>query len=219
VADRPTEPTPSTPSEFRLVKQTVHDLRRKAIFDGTYPPGSRVVEAEIARRFRISRAPVREALRQLQESGLVAHEPRRGWFVTDLTSEDLWDIYQMRAFAEGLAVRRLAHKMTPELLARLNGLIEQMAAAAAQGHLDELAAYNVRFHEHIVREGGSGHLHRMWALLHPQDWTIITVTRLTDVPPAEIAQRHHLVVDALVSGDPDLARRIVPPITASGGPK
>jgi hypothetical protein len=45
------------------------------------------------------------------------------------------------------------------------------------------------------------------------------VTRLTDVPPAEIAQRHHLVVDALVSGDPDLARRIVPPITASGGPK
>lgn len=196
-------------SEFASVNQAVYSALRKAIFDSTLHAGDRIVEVEVARELGISRAPVREALHRLGQAGLVEHKPRRGWFVTRLSPEDMRDIYNVRAFVEGLAARRVARDGSPQVLAELETLLRKMMASAERKDLDELAAHDVQFHEIIVRKGGSNQLYHIWRLLHPQDWTIMSVLRLNDVAPTEIAERHRVVVDALASQDPDWAEAVV----------
>lgn len=196
-------------SQFQSIHYSVYSALRKAIFDGDLKKGDRIVEAEVSRNLGISRAPIREALQSLRQSGLVEHEPRRGWYVIGLEPDDMWDIYLIRASIEALAARRVATQMSPQFQTQLQALIAQMATAAQQGNPDALADYDVQFHELIIQHGGSRQLQRIWHHLHPQDWTIMSVLKLPDVSLAEMAQRHQTVLDALVSGDPGWAEAVI----------
>jgi DNA-binding GntR family transcriptional regulator len=196
-------------SQFQSINYSVYSALRRAIFDGDLQDGDRIVEAEVSRELGISRAPIREALQSLRQAGLVEHEPRRGWFVIGLGPDDMWDIYLIRASIEALAARRIVARMSPQLGRQLQSLIDQMAAAAKGGDPEALAAYDVQFHEQIIQHGGSHQLQRVWHQLHPQDWTIMSVLKLTEVPLAEMAQRHQVVLDALNSGDPGWAEAVI----------
>lgn len=197
-------PTIAVP-EFRSVREDLYDLLRKMIFSGTLPSGARLVEAELARQLGTSRAPLREAVRQLEQDGLLEHNPRRGCVVTTLTREDILDLYSLRALIEGFAIRRVAGRVSPAVLARLEGLIGEMKASAKRGDIASLTEADVRFHDLIVTEAGSKQLHRVWSLLNPQTWTVMSLTRLGGRSPDEIAERHRPVLEALASGDPDRA--------------
>ena len=196
-------------SQFRSIHYSVYSALRRAIFDGDLQDGDRIVEAEVSRKLGISRAPIREALQSLRQAGLVEHEPRRGWYVIGLEPDDMWDIYLIRASIEAIAARRVMTQMSPELTAQLEALIVQMATAAEEGDPDGLAAYDVQFHELIIQHGGSHQLRRIWHHLHPQDWTIMSVLKLPEVPLPEMAQRHQIVLDALTSGDPGWAEAVI----------
>jgi DNA-binding GntR family transcriptional regulator len=196
-------------SQFQSINYSVYSALRRAIFDGDLQDGDRIVEAEISRRLGISRAPIREALQSLRQAGLVEHEPRRGWYVIGLGPDDMWDIYLIRASIEALAARRVVIQISPQLQSQLQALIAQMATVAEQGDPDALAAYDVQFHGLIIQHGGSHQLQRIWYQLHPQDWTIMSVLKLTEVSLTEMAQRHQVVLDALSSGDPDWAEAVL----------
>ncbi|MFN2231139.1 MAG: GntR family transcriptional regulator [Anaerolineae bacterium] len=196
-------------SQFQSINYSVYSALRRAIFDGDLQDGDRIVEAEVSRKLGISRAPIREALQSLRQAGLVEHEPRRGWYVIGLQPDDMWDIYLIRAAIEAIAARRVAEQMSAELTAQLQALIAQMAVAAEKDDPDALAAYDVQFHELIIQHGGSNQLQRIWRQLHPQDWTIMSVLRLPEVPLAEMAQRHRTVLDAITSGDPSWAEAVI----------
>jgi DNA-binding GntR family transcriptional regulator len=196
-------------SQFQSINHSVYSALRRAIFDGDLQDGDRIVEAEVSRKLGISRAPIREALQSLRQAGLVEHEPRRGWFVIGLGPDDMWDIYLIRASIEALAARRVVTRMSPPLRAQLQSLIDQMQAAAESNDPEALAAYDVQFHEQIVQHGGSRQLQRVWRQLHPQDWTIMSVLRLPEIPLAEMAQRHQSVLNALNSGDPGWAEAVI----------
>ena len=196
-------------SQFQSIHYSVYSALRKAIFDGDLRDGDRIVEAEVSRKLGISRAPIREALQSLRQAGLVEHEPRRGWYVIGLEPDDMWDIYLIRAAIEVLAARRVATEMSSQLKTQLQALIAQMAAAAEVDDPDGLAAYDVQFHELIIQHGGSHQLQRVWHHLNPQDWTIMSVLKLPEVPLAEMARRHQAVLDALASGDPGWAEAVI----------
>lgn len=196
-------------SQFQSIHYSVYSALRRAIFDGELKDGDRIVEAEVSRNLGISRAPIREALQSLRQAGLVEHEPRRGWFVIGLEPDDMWDIYLIRASIESLAVHRVATQLSPQLKGHLEALIAQMATAAQENNPDALAAYDVEFHELIIQHGGSHQLQRIWHHLHPADWTIMSVLKLPEVSLAEMAQRHQVVLDALVSGDPGWAVAVI----------
>lgn len=196
-------------SQFQSINYSVYSALRKAIFDGDFQDGDRIVEAQVSRKLGISRAPIREALQSLRQAGLVEHEPRRGWFVVGLAPDDMWDIYLIRASIEALAARRIVTRMSPQLRTQFQSLIDQMAAAAQDDDPEALAAYDVQFHERIIQQGGSHQLQRIWHHLHPQDWTIMSVLKLPEVPLAEMAQRHQTLLDALNSGDPDWAEAVI----------
>lgn len=196
-------------SQVQSINYSVYSALRKAIFDGDFQDGDRIVEAQVSRKLGISRAPIREALQSLRQAGLVEHEPRRGWFVVGLAPDDMWDIYLIRASIEALAARRIVTRMSPQLRTQFQSLIDQMAAAAQDDDPEALAAYDVQFHEQIIQQGGSHQLQRIWHHLHPQDWTIMSVLKLPEVPLVEMAQRHQTLLDALNSGDPDWAEAVI----------
>jgi DNA-binding GntR family transcriptional regulator len=144
-----------TPSTLRT---HLTRMLRAQILSGKYRPGERLNESQIARDFNISRIPVREALSQLQEQGLVMNHERRGMFVMQLTPDEVQQINSLRMVLETEALRLAQARMTPEVLAELTGLVEQMEAW--DGPLIEAAALDHKFHAVIWRAAGNPYLER-----------------------------------------------------------
>jgi DNA-binding GntR family transcriptional regulator len=128
------------------------------ILTGKYKPGDRLNESQIARELRISRIPVREALSQLQEQGLVQNRERRGMFVTDIGPEEVLQISSLRIILETEALRLAQARMTPEVLAVLENLVSQMDNW--NGTLLEAAALDLEFHRTLWKAAGNPYLER-----------------------------------------------------------
>ena len=129
------------------------------ILSGKYKPGDRLNESQIARELNISRIPVREALSQLQEQGLVQNRERRGMFVTNIGQEEVQQIASLRFILETEALRLAQSNMTPEILATLDKLVHQMDTW--DGTLLEAAALDLEFHRTLWRAAGNPYLERM----------------------------------------------------------
>lgn len=153
----PDDPTPSDNMPTTLRTHVVKTLRAQ-IMSGKYRPGERLNESQIAREFNISRIPVREALSQLQEQGLVMNHERRGMFVVQLTPDEVQQINSLRMVLEAEALRLVRMRMTPELLAELTELVEQMEAW--DGPLIDAAALDRKFHAVIWQASGNPYLER-----------------------------------------------------------
>src|SRR6185369_7736800 len=122
------------------------------ILSGKYRPGDRLNESQIARELNISRIPVREALSQLQEQGLVQNRERRGMFVTNIGHEEVQQISSLRFILETEALRLAQKHMTPETLAALDRLVHQMDTW--DGTLLEAAALDLEFHRTLWKAAG-----------------------------------------------------------------
>ncbi|MBC7077623.1 MAG: GntR family transcriptional regulator, partial [Synergistales bacterium] len=96
------------------LRQIVYQKIRDAIVTGLIKPGEKLSEVELADKLAVSRTPVREAIRQLTQSGLVELIPRKGAYVRKLTAEDISDFYDVRLALELLAIERLCSKTPPE---------------------------------------------------------------------------------------------------------
>lgn len=129
---------------------------REAILSGKYKPGDRLNESRIAREFEISRIPIREALLQLQESGLVTGHERKGMFVTLLSEEDSQRINSVRIVLETEALKLAKAHMTPEVAAKLTALVDRMEVW--HGELAEAAALDLEFHRTIWDASGNPYL-------------------------------------------------------------
>jgi len=139
------------------LKSYVFNTLRDAIVSGRYKPGSRLNESQLAREFNISRIPIREALMQLQEHGLVMNHERRGMFVTELSEEDVQRINSLRIVLESEALKLCAAHMTKPVAARLTQLVEQMEAWDAGNEIDS-AAIDLEFHRTIWGAAGNPYL-------------------------------------------------------------
>ncbi len=139
------------------------DLIRQAIMDGRLRPGQRLTEEGLARDLRISRTPVREALRVLQTEGLVEWAPYQGSTVRAYDVDDLDDMYQLRALLEGHAARRAAQRITPDDVARLRESCDRFEALgdAADENVEQIVEENLYFHRIVLDAAGSKRLAAM----------------------------------------------------------
>jgi DNA-binding GntR family transcriptional regulator len=140
--------------------ESTADALRERILAGAFAPAQRLVEAEIARQLGISRGPVREALARLREEGLVRDVARRGWFVQELTAEDLREIYVLRAALESRAARLILEREDTEALDALTAIVGELRAAASRGDREAFAQLDFDFHEQLTRLSGNRRLHR-----------------------------------------------------------
>jgi DNA-binding GntR family transcriptional regulator len=148
---------PGKEASTNLRTQVVKALS-DGILTGKYRPGDRLNESQIARELSISRIPVREALSQLQEQGLVQNRERRGMFVTQMGPQEVEHMFCLRLLLEGEVVRLARSHMAADVLAELEGIIAKMEAW--DGDLLESAALDLQFHRTLSRASGNPYLER-----------------------------------------------------------
>ena len=101
---------------YRTMKEIAYEAIREAILSGRFLPGQRLVADELAQEFGTSRMPIREALQRLENAGLVSITPHRGAVVSELSEQEIVEIYHIRAVLEGLAARLAAPHLAPRRL-------------------------------------------------------------------------------------------------------
>lgn len=144
-----------------LGDELVKELRA-AIVEGAFPPGSRLVEAEIAEQMGVSRAPVREAIRALEREGLVEIFPHRGAVVVGVLEDEMRQIYELRALAEQIAFKQAVKNLTDEQLDELEELLDELEAEAARGRLDQMIEIDINFHRMVIQASGYRVILRLW---------------------------------------------------------
>lgn len=191
----------------RTVKSNLVEELRDAIILGEYVPGQHLRLEDIAARFDISTTPVREALRDLEVEGLVTIFPHRGAVVTQLSADDLLDIYEVRATLEEMATRLAVPNMGEDTFAQLELYIEQM-----DNHLGELATLvklNHNFHYTLYCASGRRHLCELTSILRrrTQHYLHAYISHLGGMPVAQ--EEHRSVIEACRSGEAEPAARII----------
>jgi len=127
----------------------------RLILSGELPPGTKLTEAALSERLGVSRGPIREAFRRLEETGLVLQQKNRGVFVRDIPLEEAAEIYDLRAVMDELAGRRLAQSITAEQSRSLQDIAERMAKAARADDADAYHLLNLEFHDRLVEFAGN----------------------------------------------------------------
>lgn len=184
-----------------------YDYLESAILTGRLKPRERLVEQELAEQLKMSRTPIREALRRLEERGLVRILPRRGAVVSDISPADVENVYVVRSALEGLAARLVTDHITSEEIERVRGLEAAHAQQATGGDVRALMQANDQFHDAIYGAARNPCLLDMIRQLRRQ---IYAVRFSAWVEPARIARsvaEHRQMVEALSRRDGDgLAR-------------
>jgi DNA-binding GntR family transcriptional regulator len=174
---------------------------------GELKAGEPLVELELAARFGCSQGPVREALLQLQEEGLVIRQGHRGTRVADCTADEAVEMFRLRQSIECRAVARALRHPSRTLVADLKRLVDAMEGAASSGDEYHLAEFDRDFHRRLLRDADlpalDPILHR--CLVHNHRFKISRSDAERDL--LATARRHVSIVDAVERGDASAASR------------
>ncbi|MDP2066050.1 MAG: phosphonate utilization associated transcriptional regulator [Burkholderiaceae bacterium] len=179
----------------------------RAILVGEYPPGSKLIEAALAEKMGVSRGPVREAFRMLDEAGLVRTEKNRGVFVRDIPIDEAVEIFDLRAAMDELVGRQLAQHITPPQLKEIKGLVDSMEKAVKAEDAHHYHLLNLQFHDRLVEMAGNRKLTAIYRKLI-KELSLFRRLNLADgwLMPIS-ANEHRQIVKAIASGDADAAGR------------
>lgn len=183
------------------LRELVHRSIRDAILKGNLRPGERIVESRVAKSMGVSQAPVREAIRELEQAGLIVSFPNRGAYVRELTPKDLREIYSLRAVLERFAVEQAVPLFGDEDCKRLEALVDEMVRHAEAKETEAFVEADFAFHAYICKKSGHALLVKTWEGISPWNWTFVSVL-WDDRPIVELAKRHIDVVEAIKGANP-----------------
>ncbi len=205
-AEPPASRADSTDAALALVQRTsltrlVADAVENLILTGALPPGSKLNEAMLADHFGVSRGPMREAFRMLEEWGLIRQEKNRGANVREINLDEAAEIYDLRAGLDATAGRLLAPRITDDQVQALRSLTDEMQALAEAEGVDRFHLLNLAFHDRIVEFAGNKSLSEVYSRLVKQ--LALFRRRILLVPRAipRFAEEHSAIVDSLAAGD------------------
>ncbi len=147
------------------MRDRIRDVLVARILDGTYPAGLQLKELSLAREFNVSQAPIREALRELEGTGLVTSERYRGTRVRGADSVEMRESYELRLMMEVRSIER-GLPLTTATLDKLESCIARMAEAVASGDSEHYIDGALDFHRNLVEMGGNGTFLKLWDSLH-----------------------------------------------------
>lgn len=184
-------------------QQQVLTWLRRAIVDGELRPGRRVTQDEVAERVGVSIAPVREALRVLEQEGQVTYLPRRGYFVTQLEVADVEEIYELRRVLEERAARAALPRVDDDAMARVEIAAKECADAAELADVAGELAANRRFHFAVFEPAEQPHLLRLIRLLWDATETYRAMYYNAPAERRASLDAHDRIIAALRAGDAD----------------
>jgi len=207
IAPMPDSPSQHDPALRRNLAREVLLALRSAIISGKLQPGEPLAEPSLARQFGSSRAPVREALIELEREGLVQFEATGRTRVRTLSEQDFEEIRDARIALETMAARQACARWTPADTAFLEKNIAQQDKAST---LAELSRLDIDLHEYVMRLGGNKRLLRLWQSIRWQFEMCLASThrlqqKLSFKPRQITVGAHRRLLAALTSGDPDAA--------------
>jgi DNA-binding GntR family transcriptional regulator len=185
----------------------VYEVLRRSILDGELPPGHRLRSEVLANNLKVSRTPVREALRKLETEGLV-DASRSGLVVRQSTEDDLIEIFYIREALEGMAARLAAENATPAEIDELRALFEDMEAVAARGDIALVRKLTGEFHLLVCQASRNKRL--MQSLQGLLDYVRQAQSSTLYMPgrPADALKEHRALLRAIEKRDPDLAETL-----------
>ncbi|MFI8965291.1 GntR family transcriptional regulator [Streptomyces sp. NPDC053493] len=191
---------------MRIPAHSVCTAIRDDIVSGVLERGTRLTEDRLARRYGVSRVPVREALRTLESEGFVVSRRHAGAHVAEPTEQEAADLLDMRSLLEPLGAARAAQRRTEAHLKVLRGLVRLGQERAGRGRGEDLASLGGWFHETLAQASGSPPLTALLTQLrHKIDWMYAVEPA---VRPVEAWAEHGAIVDAVARGDAERARAL-----------
>jgi len=185
---------------------------REGIIEGRFTPGSHLTAQELGVAAGLSRTPVREAMRRLHAEGLIEFIPHRGAFVTRIDEREINDIYDLRVALEGYAAAAAAKNVTPEQLAELQALAQEMrrlVKSDPETRAESLSELNNRFHKLVVAASHNQRLQSTLASIVDVPLVLRTFRRY-DLSELERSTNQHVeLVSALASHDGEWARSVM----------
>lgn len=182
------------------------ELKHK-ILTGEIKARTRLMEIDLAERMNVSRTPIREAIRELATDGLVVIEPRRGAYVSDISVQNMLDIFEVREDLEGLAAGLAAQRITEEEMLALSKMHRLYEMAVEGRDKEEIVEYDEKFHNFIVRCSRNNvlielsrqvqELSMRFRYLYYDDGSVFE----------RIPKEHKHIMEAIVAGDAEKARR------------
>lgn len=211
-AKAPSEPSSGTPGQAaggRRLALDVHGQLRNMILSGELRPGSALLQAEMARKLGVSRTPMREAFRLLQEEGLIDAQPDQRARVRAVDPEDLDGVYGARIMLEALAVSMTAKSLTAEDLEHMGEALRRMRELAGSDRMDEWHAAHKEFHR-VATQSVGPQLQRMIASLGEHAERYIRLAQM-GVPSSwgRAHADHEALLDTLRLNDPAEAGRVI----------
>ncbi len=190
------------------LKEIAYEHIGQWLIEGTLQPGEALIETDLAERLGISRTPVREALHQLAQEGLVEMIPRRGAFVRRITLQDIEELFVIREAIEGVAARLAATKAKPE---QLRAFAEKFEAAAHEPdeiqRQEQYERIGDEFHDYILEICGNA---RIIEIIGTYKVLLQKERQIAAHIPGRIERslkEHCTILEALQRQDPDLAEK------------
>jgi DNA-binding GntR family transcriptional regulator len=199
-------------TDHQSLQERTYRALRDALLDGKFAIGERIFEAEIAQTLGVSRVPVREAVRRLQQDGLLEVRPRSGIYVAAVSVEEADDVYRIRAALEGTAARLAAERITPAELRDLRDMLKRERESGRAGKHGSQAQVVVRadeFHRAVHVYARSPRLYELLELIYAQVMHFRAITLSLPGRADAALHGHQHLYEALSRHDGPEAERIM----------
>lgn len=188
------------------ISDHVYGELKKDIIEGALQPGSRLIVLEIAGRYRISQAPVREALERLKQEGLIVGQPNKGSVVANITAKEIRDIFELREIIEGFAVKQTMPRLTEDDFRLLGDILKRMDTAVQERDNLKILERDMEFHGFFYERCGNGAILELWERMKTKVMRFMAISNRyysTD----RLVEWHERLIEALRRGDPAEAER------------
>lgn len=187
------------PVQRARLADLAYDAIRESIVSGGFAMGERLVEMQLASDLAMSRAPIREALRQLSSEGIVVERAHQGTFVAELTAADVVDLYNVRVGLEVTALRLFLKR--GESTDQLRAWVAKMEQAAGRRDMSGVVRAEFEFHRHIVDRAGNAVLKELFTGLEGRLMLALALDDASFAQLEDVASEHVPVIDAIEAGD------------------
>ena len=192
---------------YSTLREWAYHQIREMIISGELAPGAVIREGELSDRLDISKSPLREALRQLHQDGLIVTVSNKGSRVAPLTEDDIKEIYGLREYTEAMAVRLASERRTPADLTALRDNIDALEQGVREGRVRDVAERDIEFHLLLTQAARHRRLQRIQESLQSEMLRLV-MRQFADwgeVAETDAVRKHTAIVDAIEAGDGDAA--------------